>query len=192
MENTQTTYLQRNKLRFFYPQDWFRFLSVISNPKHAFQFKLLLNTGLRVNEARNLKVKDINLDRKYLTVIKGKGNKQRQPFFSTMFKSELQQYINSNKLTSDDNFGLPSTQFLDKIIKQYAAKAGLENPKDFCCHSFRKTHENYLCAKGVNTMLLTQHMGHTVNVAVQYYVSQFMKPEEKQLIKSIIGDLFDG
>ena len=79
MENkNQNEHLKnkRNTLRFFYPEEWFRFISTVSNPRHAFIFKLLLNTGLRIDEARKLKVKDINLDRRYLTVIKGKGNKQ--------------------------------------------------------------------------------------------------------------------
>lgn len=182
---------KRNTLRFFYPNEWYRFNSVVINPKHAFIFLLLLNTGLRIDEARKLKIKDINLERKYLTILKGKGNKQRQVFFSTMFKTEIQKYINTNKLGAENTFDIPSTQFMDKVIKKYSMKAGLDNPDDFSCHSFRKTHENYLCSRQVNTMILTLHMGHTVNVATQYYVQNFLKPEEKQLIKSILGDLYE-
>lgn len=182
---------KRNNLRFFYPNEWFRFISEVVNPKHSFWFKLLINTGLRINEARTLLVSDVNLERRYMTIRQGKGNKQRQVFFSTAFKSEILQYIKQNKLIKDSSFNIPSTQFMDKVIKKYASKSQLDNSKDFSCHTFRKTHENYLCALGINTMIVTMQLGHTVNVATSYYVSQFLKPDEKTLIKSILGDLFE-
>jgi len=182
---------KRNTLRFFYPNEWFMFRSQVTNRKHRFLFELLLNTGLRINEARTLLVSDINLERKYLTIRNGKGNKQRQVFFSSAFKSEIQIYIKDNKLNKDSSFAIPSTQFMDKVIKKYSIKAKLDNPLDFSCHTFRKTHENYLCALGINTMIVTLQLGHTVNVATSYYVSQFLKQEEKNLIKSIVGDLFE-
>jgi len=183
---------KRNTLRFFYPTEWYQFIAAATNRELIFWLKLLLHTGLRIAEARALKITNINLERKYLTVLKGKGNKQRQVFFSTPFKIELKDYIKTKKLQPEDTFGIPTTQYMDRVIKKVATKSGLTNPNEFSCHTFRKTHENYLCVKGVNTMAVTMQMGHTVNVATAYYVQNFLKQEEKQLIKSILGDLFDG
>lgn len=184
--------IKRNTLRFYYPEEWFRFLGVITNIYHLFFFKFLLNTGLRIQEARRVRVKDINLERKYITILKSKTGKQRQVFFSTQFKSELQQYILYNKLSGEDTLNLPSVQYLDRQIKKYCRKAGLDNPEEFSCHTLRRTLENYLLIKNVNSMVITQQLGHTINVATQYYVSSFMKPEEKSQVRSIIGDLFDS
>lgn len=188
----QTNKAKRNTLRFFYPAEWFQFIGVVSNLLHIFVFELLLNTGLRIQEAKNIRVRDINLDRNYLTVLKSKTGKQRQVFFSTQFRVKLKQHIAYNKLQPENTLMIPSVQYLDRQIKKYCRKAGISNPEDFTCHTFRKTNENYLVAKNVNTMIITQHIGHTVNVATAYYVSQFLKPEEKTQIKMIIGDLFDS
>jgi len=186
---------EKNKLRFFYPNEWWQFIGVITNLLHRFLFTFLLNTGLRINEARNIKIKDINLDRKTIIITKPKragkkGINQRYVFFSSMFKVELINVINQHKLQDEDKLGFPSTQFLDRRIKQYATKAGLSNPNDFSCHSFRKTLENYLCALNINILTIQGMMGHKINIAAAHYFSQFMKPEEKNMIRSIIGDLF--
>jgi len=181
---------KRNKLRYLYPNEWTLYSNAILNTKHFFWCEFLLKTGMRINEARTTTIKDINFDRKFIIVRKGKGNKQREVSLSTEFCMRLKRYAIDNKLRPEDTFGFPSTQYMDKMIKKYASKGGLNNPEDFCCHTFRKTHENYLCALGVNSMLLTLHMGHTIHVATQYYISQFLKPDEKQLIRSIMGDLF--
>lgn len=182
--------MKRNTLRFFYPNEWYRFIAEVTNPNHWFWFRLLLQTGLRINEARTLLVSDVNLERRYLTIRNGKGGKARQVFFSTDFRSDIQRYIKNNNLNKESNFNIPSTQFMDRVIKVYAQKSKLDNHLDLTCHTFRKTHENYLCALGVNTMIVTMQLGHTINVATAYYVSQFLKPEEKNLIRSIMGDLF--
>lgn len=186
------TIIKRNTLRFFYPEEWWKFTGVITNLYHLFIFEFLLNTGLRIQEARTLRIKNINLERKFLTILKSKTGKQRQVFFSTQFKSKLQQYILTNKLQLDDTLKIPSVQFLDRRIKEYCKRAGISNPEEFSCHSFRRTHENYLLVKNINSMVVTMQLGHSINVATQYYISQFMKPEEKNQIKSIIGDLFDS
>lgn len=180
----------RNKLRFFYPSEWYSFISVVKNKKHRFIFRMLMNTGLRIGEARNLRKKDFNLERNYLTVRKSKTGNQREVFYSTQFKIDwLEPYL--EELQSEDKLGIPSTQFLDRVIKKYCRKAEIDNPEDFTLHTFRKTHENWLAVKGVNTMILTKQLGHDVNTAQVYYVSQFLKPEEKQQIKTLLGDLFD-
>lgn len=182
---------KRNKLRYFTPEEFEKFMAVVMNPKHEFTFELLLNTGARHHEAKNIIVKHIFFDRNYIELHKTKGGAPREVIISTRFSARLNKYIIQNKIKENDNLNVPSRQFLDKAIKSYAKKAELKNPEDFCCHSFRKTHENWLCALGVNTMLITKQIGHTITVADQYYVSQTkFNMAEKQRIRAILGDIF--
>lgn len=181
--------MKRNTLRFFYPEEWYKFSNCITNLNHKFFFTFLLHTGLRIQEARSIKAKDINLERKYITLLNGKGDKKRAVFFSDKLKEILPYHISNKK--PEDTLGFPSVQFLDRIIKVYAKQSGLSNQEDFTCHTLRKTNENWLCIKGVNSSVLSKHMGHSVGIAEQYYISQFLKPEEKEEIKREFRGLLD-
>ena len=180
---------KRNTLRFFYPQEWYNFLNGITNLVHRFIFLFLLHTGMRIAEAKSIKVKNINLDRQYITLLNAKGNKKRVVFFSDKLKEILPYHIKDKN--PEDTLNFPSVQFLDRQIKKYTKKSGLDNPLEFSCHTLRKTHENWLCVKGVNSSVLGKHMGHSIGVAEQYYISQFIKPEEKEEIKREFRGLFE-
>lgn len=182
---------QRNKLRFFYPIEWGQFSQcVMMNPRHEFWTKWLLNTGQRYGEARATLVKHIDFERKFIEVHRTKNKEPKIIFLSTSFTNEILRYKIQNKLGQNDNFGFPSNQYMDKMIKQYARKANLRNPEDFGCHTFRKTCENWLCGLGVNSMILTKMIGHSIKVADSFYVAQaILSHEDKWKIRSFFGDL---
>lgn len=179
---------KRDKLRFFYPSEWYKFYSILDGDKKFF-YEFLINTGMRYNEASKVKVRDINLNRKNIVVMKAKNDKQRRIFISSQLVFSINQWCAKHNLGPDDTLGFPSLQYADKYVKKIAQKAGIADYQNITTHTFRKTLENYLIALGVNTMNITMQLGHTVDVAVAFYTAQFFKTEEKALIRGIIGDL---
>jgi integrase len=179
---------KRDKLRFFYPSEWYRFHSCLEGNKKFF-YEFLINTGMRYGEAESIRVKDIDLERKTIIVIKAKRNIQRRIMISTQMAFNISKWIAENDLKPDDTLGFPSLQYADKYIKDTAKKAEISDFHNITTHTFRKTLENYLIALDVNTMAISMQLGHTVNVALAYYAAQFFKLEEKALIRGIIGDL---
>jgi integrase len=168
----------------------------MDNPDHVFVFKFLFGTGLRIEEARRLRIRNINMDRRELTVIKGKGGKYgsrkgRKVRFSSMLRMEIRQRIKLLKLGLDDTLQVPTRQRLNLLIKYYGIKAGLDNVHDLRTHTCRKTHENYLIAIGVDNMIVSVHMGHSPDVAYYYYVQKAVySDEEKSKIRGIMGDIY--
>ena len=66
-----------------------RMLDVTTNPKHHCIISLLYGSGLRVSEVINIKMLDIDLDRRMLRVFKGKGDKDRYVMLPQKLESIL-------------------------------------------------------------------------------------------------------
>ena len=82
---------EKDSLRVLTPNEYYRFFTAIDNPDHAFYFKILFGTGMRIEEARQVKIRNINLDRREIVVIRSKTGKygskgQRRVRFSSMLK----------------------------------------------------------------------------------------------------------
>jgi integrase len=187
-----------NPKRFFYPKEYLKILSVIHNDKHKFWVELLTHTGMRIDEARNVRIKDIDFDRGLILVTKpkkslGRSGKERTLEMSTYLKNRILAYMKANNLGKNDNFDIRTTQFFDRMLKNYAKEAGIVDYDNFSAHNCRKTLETW-CAAGlnVNTSALSVFMGHTVDVAIMHYVGMsILTQEDKTLIRTILDDLFN-
>ena len=84
-------YLKDNKKRFFKPKEWRNFINAIANEKHKFFFEFLLHTGMRINEAKNVRIKDIDFDNEtlFIKMTKGGSSKQRTIKISTYLKNRI-------------------------------------------------------------------------------------------------------
>lgn len=187
-----------NPKRFFYPQEWINLLNNISNDNHKFWFELLLHTGARFNEVRNIKVMDINLEKEFIFISKPKGGRGRERTIqiSSYLKNRIQSFIKLNKLDDENTLLLNedkksvSNQGVDKQLKRYCRLSGIKDWKDFSCHNIRKTTEMWLISLGINHLAIVAHLGHTILVASTYYVStQLFSKEDIILIGTIFGNL---
>lgn len=184
---------KENLKRFYSPKEWFNLLKQIKNEKHKFFIEFLLHTGARINEARGIKVADIDFDREQIILKKTKGGmkKSRTIQISTYLSGRIKSYINSMKIKSTlSELGFPSTVMMNKMIKRYTRLSGIEDWKDFSNHNIRKTLENYLVALNINYLSIQAHMGHTLDVASAHYVAtQLLNSEDKSLIRAILDNL---
>ena len=88
---------QKNKGRIFTPKEWVTFLNELDEKKHKTKilYELQFNTGARFNEARNVKIEDIDLNKKVvlLKVVKTRtgfsDGLQRTVPISTKFRNRL-------------------------------------------------------------------------------------------------------
>ena len=67
-----------SRKRYFFPDEWKKFILTIKNKKHRLYFLTLLNTGARAMEALNLKKTNFDLIRGTITfdVVKHKAAKK--------------------------------------------------------------------------------------------------------------------
>lgn len=187
-----------NPKRFFYPQEYMKVLNLITNEKHKFWVEFLIHTGMRIDEARNVQIKDIDFERKTILIKKpkrslGRSGKERNIQISTYLYNRITSYAKNNSLGKNSNFSFPSTQFFDRIIKNYCKEGGIADYGNFSAHNLRKTLETW-CAAGlnINILILTAHFGHTIDVAGMHYVGlSLLTQDDKVLIRTILDDLFN-
>jgi len=107
------SYTVRNdRRRYFFPEEWNRFISEIKNKQHRFFFYTLLFTGARIMEALNLKYEDINVERgtvnfKVVKQRKAKKNfyavgKSRGFFVCSNFIKEYKSFIRNKNINSKE------------------------------------------------------------------------------------------
>lgn len=191
---TKKVYTKKsNPKRFFFPAEYNKFLHTISNPNHKFWLEFLLHTGMRYHEAKGVEVRDINFQRDMILVKNAKGGhgQQREIIISNYLSSRIAAYIKIKNLGKLDTLKFPSIQFAERLIKKQCTLAGINDQTNFSCHTFRKTLENWLVALNINIFDIQQHMGHTLDVAhVHYIANQYITQDDKVLIRSILGNLF--
>lgn len=125
-----------------------------------------IKTGLRRAEIANLKVSDINLAQRYLTVRMGKGMKDRIVDMTPSLNLSLEAYL-KGKNSEDSVFGLkPST--LSGLIRWAAKKAGV----DLHCHSLRHFFGERLVDTGTDMETVRRLMGHSKLDTTQRYIGR--------------------
>jgi len=184
--------------RFFFPDEYMKFEDKLKS-KQKFSVQFLLNTGARINEAKNVKVEDVDLERNRVilrvTKVKAKkGEKKSRPRIipiSTQFSRKLKSYIKEKNLQPNDYLGVLSNSALNVGYKKAGKLAGIKNPEDISSHTFRKTLEVWLMVLGVDSLALTAHIGHDIRTAAQHYVSpDIFSWDDKKKIRLVIGDLY--
>ncbi|QKX02143.1 tyrosine-type recombinase/integrase [Wolbachia endosymbiont of Dirofilaria (Dirofilaria) immitis] len=135
---------------------------------------LLYGAGLRISEALDLKVGDINS--KSLTII-GKGNKQRQLFILPVIKKCIQEYMEACPYLSVNN----ETQYLfmgirgKKLKRTYFAnrlqkiRRMLSLPEILSPHAFRHSCATHLLQESIDIRLIQQLLGHSNLGTTQIY-----------------------
>jgi len=194
----RTYSVRTHRDRFFYPDEWGKFFDCLKT-RQKFTFRFLINTGSRINEARNVRVEDIDLERKRIvlriTKVKSKkGEKHPRPRLipiSSQFAKYLKSYIKKHELKNPDYLDILSTPASNIGMKKALQQAGITDWYMFSVHNVRKTLETWLMALDVDGLKIVSHIGHSMAVAVKSYISaDVFSWEEKKQIRMIIGDLY--
>ena len=141
--------------------------------KHRVILALIYSTGLRMNEARLLKLKDIDADRMQIHVRQGKGCKDRYVTLSKILLRLLKQYYKKCKpqvyLFNGQNPREPLGQrTMASVLNQSALKAELT--KDVSLHTLRHSFATHLLEDGVDLISIKEQLGHSQVQSTMIYL----------------------
>ncbi len=190
--------------RYFFPDEWKAFFDQLKK-KQKITFHFLICTGARINEARHVKVKDVDHERNNIVFRwtksrnKDGSRKMRTIPISPQFSKYLKKIEREYELGLDDYFPILSTPAASIAMKGNPTtgtpgalqKAGIPDWKMFSVHNVRKTLEMFLTAWEVPEGKILKHMSHSSKVSQKYYVSpEIFNWEDKQDMREIVGDLY--
>lgn len=140
-------------------------ISSTLNLKHKALLALAYSSGVRREEAQQLKVSNIDSSRMRIHVTNGKGRKDRYTILSYKALELLRTYYKASRPSvylfesSYKKGGFLSASSLNNIVKNSAKKAGIQKRISF--HTLRHTFATHLLETGVNIKLIQQLLGHS-------------------------------
>lgn len=139
--------------------------------------ELLYGAGLRISELLGLKVQDMDIEHRFLSVI-GKGNKQRIVPFGKKAATAVERYITMGRSAILKNRSSPfvvlnvrgkklSRMGFLKTLKKYRIKAGIA--KRVTPHMFRHSFATHLLEAGADLRAVQELLGHADITTTQIY-----------------------
>jgi len=141
-----------------------RLINSIKNNKHKLMVELMYGSGMRVSELTNLCIKDLEIDKGFGFVRKGKGNKDRLFLIPSRLKDKIKDLIKKEKLESEmflfcslreKNY---DNRTLNEIIKKACKKAKIN--KKVSCHTLRHSFATHLIEQGSSVSEVQSLLGH--------------------------------
>jgi site-specific recombinase XerD len=147
---------------------------------------VLYDTGARIQELIDLRVKNIRLEKPQTVTLLGKGNKMRSvpimPETARIVESYMcdhgfigQSAIGDVRLFNSTNRALFTRPGITKILKKYLIAAKANNPavvfpKDVHPHALRTSRAIHLLESGVNIIAIRDFLGHVSVSTTQVYL----------------------
>lgn len=144
----------------------------VDNLKHKAILMTIYAAGLRVSEAANLKVIDIDSSNMQIIIRQGKGKKDRYTLLSEtnleLLREYWRRYHPSNYLfPGKDTSGPISVRAIQKIFNHAKDDAGIK--KAASVHSMRHSFATHLLEAGTDICYIQRLMGHTsINTTTIY------------------------
>lgn len=139
-----------------------RLVFACSNIKHKTIICLMYSTGMRVGEVINLKLQDIDQERRIIMVRDAKGGRDRQvtldPLFFELFKLYHNQYLPKEFVFEGQKEPYYSQRSIAEFLQKYANLAGIN--KRVYPHLIRHTYATHLLEKGTELSLIQHVLGH--------------------------------
>lgn len=139
--------------------------------------ELLYATGMRISEAVELSLNDLNLQSGFC-IFTGKGGKQRVVPLGRSVLDWIEEYLKSARpiflkshevkqlILTRNGYGM-TRQGAWKILKQYAVKVGL--PPNVTPHTLRHSFATHLLANGADLRIVQTLLGHADISTTQIY-----------------------
>ena len=170
LKTTKVTYKLPDILS---PDEVQQIIKAVSNIKYRTLLIVIYGAGLRISEALNLKIKDIDSKRKTLHIRCGKGNKGRYVILSPTVDNALRQYWKACRFT-DYIFPSPRNpqQPLNagSVSQRYkTAKSSVGITKEGGVHALRHAFATHLLESGTDIFAIKALLGHaSIQSTVRY------------------------
>ncbi len=161
------------------------------NFKHKCIISMLYSAGIRRSELVNLRIADIDADRKQVIVRSGKGNRDRVTLLSDRMLIALLKYMQEYKPHYWLFEGVGRKQYsgssVGKVVKDACRRAGIR--KNITPHVLRHSFATHLMEQGTDTRYIQKLLGHkSLNTTAIYaHVSR----KNLQKIKSPLDRIFE-
>lgn len=143
---------------------------------------LLYDTGARVQELCDLRVRDMFLDENPHVVLHGKGNKSRYVPIVADVSQKIKKYMSENDLSILKNPDMPlffnkqrqklTRAGISYIVAKYADEARKISPcfpEKVTPHIFRHTKAMHLCQAGIDIIYIRDILGHVDLTTTEIY-----------------------
>lgn len=165
-------------------------LGVTTNIKHKAILMLIYSAGLRISEAVNLRIKDIDSKRMQIRVEQSKGKKDRYTLLSVKTLTILRNYFTAYKpkewLFEGMEAGVQySVRSIQQIFKDSVERAGIK--KDVSVHTLRHSFATHLLENGTDIRYIQSLLGHESSKTTEVYTHVTTKGFDQ--IKSPLDNL---
>lgn len=143
-------------------EETFRLIDMTTNIKHKTLLALIYSSGLRISEAINMKIIDIDSQRMLIHVKNAKGKKDRYTLLSTKVLGLMREYYAIYKpkifLFEGQTGGQYSSRSAQSVLQQSAKKAGITKP--ISLHTLRHSFATHLLESGTDLRYIQDLLGH--------------------------------
>lgn len=144
-------------------QETIRLLKAPALLKHRVLFSVVYDCGLRISEAINLKISDVDFDRKQVHIRQGKCKKDRYVPISDIALRGISRYLDTSNpkewlFNGKTRGGQISREGVRHALRSALSKAGIK--KGACVHTLRHSYATHLIEMGLNIVTLKEQMGH--------------------------------
>jgi len=152
--------------------------------------KTLLYTGVRVSELVTIRLTAVDLDRCQITIVQGKGGKDRVVPFPASFKETLGMHMARMRekgaayLFESSWKKRYSDRGVRRMLERYATAAGLE--RNVSPHQLRHFLLTWLKKQGIDDALIQPYSGHASRQSLEIY-SRLAIGEAQQEYDQVIG-----
>ena len=141
--------------------------------KHRVLLMLIYSAGLRSSEVINLKISDIDFERRSIHIRRSKYNKDRMVPLSEYMAVGLQKYIVLERpltwLFNGKTLGSPySAKAISWIMREAVKAAGID--KDVTVHTLRHSYATHLLEDGLNIVTIKELLGHAQIATTMIYL----------------------
>ncbi|MBP1664487.1 MAG: site-specific recombinase XerD [Bacteroidetes bacterium] len=164
-------------------------LNATENLKHKAILMTIYSAGLRIGEAINLRIKDIDSQRMQIRVEQGKGKKDRYTLLGNKTLEVLRKYVADYKPKTWLFEGAKGEQYSQKSIQMILRKSvktvGLK--KQITVHTLRHSFATHLLESGTDLRYIQSLLGHSSSKTTEIYTHITTKGFNK--IKNPLDDL---
>lgn len=143
-------------------EEVFDILRATKNLKHRATLAMIYASGLRISEVLNLRLQDIDYDRRQVKVLQGKGRKDRYVVLAESILPLLENYFNTYQPKKYFIEGREGGKYSPESIRTFLSKscgiAGIR--KRVTPHTLRHSYATHLLEGGVDIRYIQELLGH--------------------------------
>lgn len=169
----------KQKERDFLSEEEFEdLIEAITHPVIKTVVQTLFYTGGRISETLDLTLEEVDLEKRVIHIIEGKGGKDRDIPINEKLYQILTNYLDNIRESDSDNFfalkntGGVSGSYVNKVINDAADEIGLD--KQVSAHVLRHSFGTNLLEKGASVVSIQKLLGHADLAVTTRYLHQDM------------------